>query len=220
MSSLARTKHPKIVLGVVGAAIAVPVLGITISLAGASANAPAQTITQDVSMEESAQDTASVQHETVPTVASGVVVELLPAQSPLPDPLAPEPTRDSAPSVSAIEEPTSEPKATATPAAPKIEKVTPPVVTEQVVNEPKTVKKTTQVAGGWTAPVVNPGTVSLRAPQLTSGQNVTLTVACSPSANCVINGDQLTMTEGTHVTVTYRAKATSTHTAWATTIRS
>jgi len=109
MSSLARTKHPKIVLGVVGAAIAVPVLGITISLAGASANAPAQTITQDVSMEESAQDTASVQHETVPTVASGVVVELLPAQSPLPDPLAPEPTRDSAPSVSAIEEPTSEP---------------------------------------------------------------------------------------------------------------
>ena len=220
MSSLARTKHPKIVLGVVGAAIAVPVLGITISLAGASANAPAQTITQDVSMEESAQDTASVQHETVPTVASGVVVELLPAQSPLPDPLAPEPTRDSAPSVSAIEEPTSEPKATATPAAPKIEKVTPPVVTEQVVNEPKTVKKTTQVAGGWTAPVVNPGTVSLRAPQLTSGQNVTLTVACSPSANCVINGDQLTMTEGTHVTVTYRAKATSTHTAWTTIIRS
>ena len=229
MSQLVRVKHPKIVLGVVGALIAVPVLGITISLVGASANTQ-----QDVSMQESAQDEVSVQHETVPTVASApAAVESMPAQSPLPDPLAPEPTRAGTPesempaepkktaeAETAIPKPTSEPKATATPAAPKIEKVTPPVVTEQVVNEPKTVKKTTQVAGGWTAPVVNPGTVSLRAPQLTSGQNVTLTVACSPSANCVINGDQLTITEGTQVTVTYRAKATSTHTAWATIIRS
>lgn len=228
MRQLVRAKHPKIVLGVVGAALAVPVLGITISLVGVNANTPQEVSVQDVSMEESAQNEVSAQHETVPTVASAVVVESQPAQSPLPDPLAPEPSRDNSlsasASVSAIEtqeqEPTSEPKATATPAAPKVEKVTPPVVTEQVVNEPKIVKKTTEVAGGWTPPVVNPGTVSLRAPQITSGQNVTLTVACSPSANCAINGDQLTITEGTQVTVTYRAKATSTHTAWATTIRS
>jgi hypothetical protein len=223
MSPLVRAKHPKIVLGVVGAALAVPVLGITISLAGVNANTPQdvsmqEVSVQDVSMEESAQDTASAQHETVPTVAAGVV-ESQPAQSLLPDPLAPEPTLDNSPSVSGSvsvietqeQEPTSEPKVTAT--APKVEKVTPPVVTEQVVNEPKTVKKTTQVVGGWTPPVVNPGTVSLRAPQITSGQRVTLTVACSPSVNCVINGDQLTITEGTQVTVTYRAKATSTHTA-------
>jgi len=227
MSPLVRAKHPKIVLGVVGALIAVPVLGITISLVGVNANTQQDVSIQDVSMEESAQDTASVQHETTPTIASAVVVvESQPAQSPLPDPLAPEPTRDNSPSASAsvsgseTQEPTSEPKVTATPAAPKIEKVTPPVVTEQVVNEPKTVKKTTEVVGGWTPPVANPGTVSLRAPQLSSGQRVALTVACSPSANCVINGDQLTINEGTHVTVTYRAKATSTHTAWATTIRS
>jgi hypothetical protein len=140
-------------------------------------------------MQESAQDTTSVQQETVPTVA-------------------------------AAQEPTSESKATATPATPKIEKVTQPVVTEQVVNEPITVKKTTEVVGGWTAPVVNTGIVSLRAPQLNSDANVTLTVAFSPSANCVINGDQLTINEGTHVTVAYRPKATSTHRAWATTIRS
>jgi len=211
-----RVKHPKIVLGVVGALIAVPVLGITISLVGASANTQ-----QDVSMQESAQDEVSVQHETVPTVASApAAVESMPAQSPLPDPLAPEPTRAGTPesempaepkktaeAETAIPKPTSEPKATKTPEPP-------------VMNEPKTVKKTTEVVGGWTAPVVNPGTVSLRAPQLSSGQNVTLTVACSPSANCIINGDQLTINEGTHVTVTYRAKATSTHTAWATTIRS
>jgi len=237
MSPLVRVKHPKIILGAVGAAIAIPVLGITISLVGANANTPAQTITQDVSvqdvsiqdvsMEESAQDTASVQQDTTPTIASAVVVvESQPAQSPLPDPLAPEPTRagtsSASASVSVIEtqEPTSELKVTATATAPKVEKVTQPVVTEPVVNEPKIGRKTTEVVGGWTAPVVNPGTVSLRAPQLNSGQSVTLTVACSPSANCVINGDQLTMTEGTHVTVTYRAKATGTHTAWATTIRS
>jgi len=184
MGPLVRAKHPKIVLGVVGALIAVPVLGITISLVGASANTQ-----QDVSMQESAQDTTSVQQETVPTVA-------------------------------AAQEPTSESKATATPATPKIEKVTQPVVTEQVVNEPITVKKTTEVVGGWTAPVVNTGIVSLRAPQLNSDANVTLTVAFSPSANCVINGDQLTINEGTHVTVAYWPKATSTHRAWATTIRS
>jgi hypothetical protein len=228
MSQLVRAKHPNIVLGVVGAALAVPVLGITISLVGASANTPQDVSMQDVSMEENTQDEVSVQHETVPTVAatSSVVVESQPAQSPLPDPLtpAPEPIRDSAPSasvstsVSAAQEPSSESKSTAT--APKVEKVTQPVVTEQVMNESKTVKKTTQTLGGWTPPALNPGTVSLRAPQLSSDANVTLTVACSPSANCVINGDQLTMTEGTQVTVTYRAKATSTHTAWATTIRS
>jgi len=240
MSPLVRVKHPKIILGAVGAAIAIPVLGITISLVGANANTPAQTITQDVSvqdvsiqdvsMEESAQDTASVQHETVPPAAAApaVVVESQPAQSPLPDPLAPEPTRAGTPSASAsvsvsvieTQEPTSEPKVTATATAPKVEKVTQPVVTEPVVNEPKTVKKTTEIVGGWTPPVLSPGTVSLRAPKLTSGQSVTLTVACSPSANCIINGDQLTINEGTNVTVTYSAKATSTHTVWAKTIRS
>jgi len=221
MSPILRAKHPKIILGVVGALIAIPVLGITISLVGANANTQ-----QDVSVEESAQDEVSVQHETVPTVAAApAAVESMPAQSPLPDPLAPEPTRAGTPSasVSVIEtqeqEPTSEPKVTATATAPKVEKATQPVVTEQVVNEPKTVKKT-EVAGGWTPPILTPGTVTLRAPQLSSDANVTLTVACSPSANCVINGDQLTINEGTNVTVTYRAKAASTHTAWAKTIRS
>ena len=143
MSPILRAKHPKIILGVVGALIAIPVLGITISLVGANANAQ-----QDVSVEESAQDEVSVQHETVPTVAAApAAVESMPAQSPLPDPLAPEPTRAGTPSasVSVIEtqeqEPTSEPKVTATPTAPKVEIATQPVVTEQVVNEPKTVKK-------------------------------------------------------------------------------
>ena len=102
MSLLVRAKHPKIVLGVVGAALAILVLGITISLVGVNANTQQDVSIQDVSMEESAQDTASVQHETAPTAASAVViVESQPAQSPLPDPLAPEPTRAATPSVSA-----------------------------------------------------------------------------------------------------------------------
>jgi len=238
MSQLVRAKHPKIVLGVVGALIAVPVLGITISLVGANANAQQDVRVQEVRVQEvSAQrsvvNESSSQQETVPTVASApaVVVESQPAQSPLPDPLAPEPSASNTPesemtaepkktaeTETATPTPTSEPKVTATATAPKVEKVTQPVVT--VANEPKIVKETAEVVGGWTAPVVNPGTVSLRAPQLSSDASVTLTVACSPSANCVINGDQLTINEGTHVTVTYRANATSTHTAWATTIRS
>lgn len=87
MSSLARVKYPKIILGVVGTVIAVPVLGITISLVGVSANTQ-----QEVSVQEKAQDEVSVQHDTVPTVAPApavVVVESMPAQAPLPDPHPP-----------------------------------------------------------------------------------------------------------------------------------
>jgi hypothetical protein len=171
-------------------------------------------------MEENTQDEVSVQQETVQSVAAEGVVESQPAQSPLPDPLAPEPSASNTPESETTAEPKKTAEAeTATPtptSKPKGTKTPEP----HVMNESKTVKKTTQTLGGWTPPALNPGTVSLRAPQLSSDANVTLTVACSPSANCVINGDQLTMTEGTQVTVTYRAKATSTHTAWATTIRS
>jgi hypothetical protein len=220
MSQLVRAKHPKIVLGVVGAALAVPVLGITISLVGASANTQQEVSMQDVSMEENTQDEVSVQQETVQSVAAEGVVESQPAQSPLPDPLAPEPSASNTPESETTAEPKKTAEAeTATPTPTSESKAT-KTLEPPVMNEPKIVKKASEVAGGWTPPVVNPGTVSLRAPQLNSGQNVTLTVACSPSANCVINGDQLTITEGTQVTVTYRAKATSTHTAWATTIRS
>ena len=54
---------------------------------------------------------------------------------------------------------------------------------------------------------------------ITRGPNVITIVAYSPNVNCVIFGDQLTIVEGTHVMVTYSAKATNTHGAWATTIR-
>jgi outer membrane biosynthesis protein TonB len=159
MSQLVRAKHPKIILGVVGAALAVPVLGITISLAGVNANTPQdvsmqEVSVQDVSMEESAQNEVSAQHETVPTVAAGVA-ESQPAQSPLPDPLAPEPSRDSSPesemtaepkktaeAETATPTPTSESKATKTPEPP-------------VMNEPKVVKKNNRSSWWVDSPRIN-----------------------------------------------------------------
>jgi len=45
-------------------------------------------------------------------------------------------------------------------------------------------------------------------------------VAYSPNVNYVIFGDELTINDGTNVTVTYRAKATGTHRAWTTITRS
>jgi cytoskeletal protein RodZ len=153
MSQLVRARHPKIILGVVGALIAVPVLGITMSLVGTSANAPQEVSMQDMSMEESAQDTTSVQQETVPTVAAAVVVvESQPAQSPLPDPLAPEPTRDSSPESEMTAEPKKTAEAeTATPTPTSESKAT-KTLEPPVMNEPKIVKKASEVAGGWTPP--------------------------------------------------------------------
>ncbi len=218
MSSLARAKHPKMILGAVGTAIAIPVLGITISFVSVSAN------TQ--------QNTSAQQEATETVVASPsptAPIELAdpkPAQSPLPDPFAPEPsTTTPSPTPEAVTVPT--PVASTEPSVKKTPDATPsPISTvkaskstdAQDVQAPRVVKKETDVARSWTPPVLNPGTVSLRAPKLTSGVKVGVTVACSPSVNCVINGDQLTFSEATRVTVTYSAKATSTHKAWSTTI--
>ncbi len=208
-----RVKHPKIILGAVGAAMAIPLLGITISFAGASANLP-----QDTSAQQEANKTV-VETPTpaaVP-VSTDAPIELAdpkPAQSPLPDPLAPAPSASISPTPVASTEPSVE----ETPSAAR----TPTVKASsdaQGVRAPRVVKKETDVVGSWTPPtLLNPGTVLLRAPQLSSGVKVSVTVACSPSVNCVINGDQLTISDGTRVTVTYTAKATDTHTAWSTTI--
>ncbi len=55
MSSLARTKHPKMILGAVGTAIAIPVLGITISFVSVSANTQQKSgVQQDASAQEEA----------------------------------------------------------------------------------------------------------------------------------------------------------------------
>ncbi len=218
MSSLARTKHPKMILGAVGTAIAIPLLGITISFVSVSAN---------TQQDPSVQHNVSAQQETTPTVApsSAVVVESTPVQSPLPDPLAPEPSTSTLPALEAVTTPTpvasAQPIVEETPSAQTTPTPTVKASTStdaQGVQAPRVVKKETDVVRSWTPPVLNPGTVSLRAPKLSSGQQVTLTVACSPSTGCVINGDQLTFGEGTQVTVTYSAKATDTYKAWSTTI--
>ncbi len=220
MSPLARAKHPKMILGAVGTAIAIPLLGITISFVTVSANTQQNTSAQQ-------EATGAVANVTLPVASPAStnspteVADPKPAQSTLPDPLAPEPSTSTLPPPEAVTAPTpvasAQPIVEQTPSA----ATTPAVKTSmdvQGVQSPRAVKKETVVARPWTPPVLNPGTVSLRAPKLSSGQQVTLTVACSPSVNCVINGDQLTFSEGTQVTVTYSAKATDTHKAWSKTI--
>ncbi len=223
MSSLARAKHPKIILGAVGTAIAIPVLGITISFVSVSANAQ-----QDPSVQQNASAQQEV-NETVANVSTPVaspaitnsppieIADPKPAQSPLPDPLAPELSDSNSPAQEVVTAPTPEPIVEETPSAAPTPTVKTPTPT--YVQAPRVVKKETDVVGSWTPPtLLNPGTVLLRAPQLSSGVKVSVTVACSPSVNCVIDGDQLTISDGAHVTVTYTAKATDTHTAWSTTI--
>ncbi len=223
MSSLARAKHPQMILGAVGTAIAIPLLGITISFVSVSANTQ-----QDPSVQQEATET--VANVSTPVASPAItnsaaeVVDPKPAQSPLPDPLAPELSDSSSPAPEVVTAPT--PVASAEPSVKETADAAPTPIPKvkastdvQGVQAPRVVKKTTEIARSWTPPtLLNPGTVSLRAPKLSSGQQVTLTVACSPSVNCVMNGDQLTFGEGTQVTVTYSAKASKTHTAWSKTI--
>ncbi len=221
------------ILGAVGMAIAIPLLGITISFASVSAN---------VQQDANAQENANAQQEANATVVAAPTpaavpasadspiesVDSQPAQPLLPDPLAPEPSASSLPAPEVVTAPTPvapaesivEQTPSATPSPILTVKASKPTDAQdaQGVQAPRAVKKETDVARSWTPPVLNPGTVSLRAPKLSSGQQATLTVACSPSVNCVINGDQLTFSEGTQVTVTYSAKATATHRAWSKTI--
>ncbi len=215
MSSLRTVKHPKLILGAVGAALAIPIVGIVISFVTMSA-----TPQQDPGAQQANASTVVV----APTPE---ISEPLPTQPPLPDPLGPEPTPSISPTPSLVVVPP--PTASAQPSVKKTPKATPTAPTSratvaaspdvQAVQPARNAKKTTGVVGEWNPPSLAPGTVSLRAPQLTSGVKVVVTVACSPSVKCAINGNQLIMVEGARATVIFRAKGTDTHTAWSKTIR-
>ncbi len=219
------------ILGAVVTAIAIPLLGITISFVSVSANTQQESgVQHNTSAQQEA--TGAVVNVSTPVASPAStnspteIADPKSAQSPLPDPLVPEPSTSTLPTPEAVTAPT--PAASVEMSVKETPDVTPtPTVkaptdaqNAQNVQAPRVVKKETDVVGSWTSPMLNPGTVLLRAPQLTSGVRVNVTVACSPSVNCVINGDQLTFSEGTRVTVTYSAKATSTHKAWSTTISS
>lgn len=49
---------------------------------------------------------------------------------------------------------------------------------------------------------------------LTSGADVTITVACQPANGCIMDAGTLTIEPGSSVTVTWTAPRTRTHTAW------
>ncbi len=226
-----RAKHPKIILGAVGTAIAIPLLGITISFVSVSANAQ-----QNASVQHNAsaqqEATGAVANVTLPVASPAStnspteVADPKPAQSTLPDPLAPEPSTSTLPPPEAVTastpvasaQPIVEQTPSAAPSPTPTVKASTDAQDAQNVQAPRAVKKETDVVRSWTPPVLNPGTVLLRVPKLSSDVKVDVTVACSPSTGCVINGDQLTFGEGTQVTVTYSAKASKTHTAWSKTI--
>ena len=67
---------------------------------------------------------------------------------------------------------------------------------------------------GWSPPELTTGVNQLSFPRLTSGADVTITVACQPSAGCAMDAGTLTIEPGSSVTVTWSAPRTRTHTAW------
>lgn len=71
------------------------------------------------------------------------------------------------------------------------------------------------VVGGWQAPTFSTGGTVLTRPRLSSGAPVSITVACSPRAACVITGDRLVIgADASSVTVTWAAPARAGYRAW------
>lgn len=71
------------------------------------------------------------------------------------------------------------------------------------------------VRGGWAAPVLRVGLNDLAVPVLSSGAQVQVTVACSPSRACVVSGSDLLVDPAVaSVTVTWSAPARAGYRAW------
>ena len=237
-------KHPRALLAAVIAGMVVPFaawLAVT-----AAASAPGIDSAQEqVAAEASPSPNPPIGSDSVqPQAAEGdrvtPVVEpsAAPSQSPTPDPLAVRPTPSTSPSV--VESSRSIPSTSATP-TPSVTP-TPPATKESDAPSPRpsrtkkpsakpspakappdspapreqAPRKDTQVKGSWAPPELVAGTNQLTFPVLTSGADVTITVACQPSRGCQMNGGVLTIEPGSSVTVTWSAPRTRTHTAWST----
>ncbi len=162
MSSLARAKHPKVILDMVGTAIAIPVLGITISFVSVSANAQQDPgVQQNTSAQQEATGAVANVSTLVASPASTnsptEIADPKPTQSLLPDPLVP--SASSSPAPEAVTAPT--PVASAEPSVKETPRATPsPISTvkastptdAQDVQAPRVVKKTTEIARSWTPP--------------------------------------------------------------------
>lgn len=71
------------------------------------------------------------------------------------------------------------------------------------------------MTGGWQAPSLHVGANTIALPRLTSKATVRVTVGCSPSSACHLDGDQLVIDPAaTAVTVTWWAPATAGYRSW------
>ena len=115
----------------------------------------------------------------------------------------PEPTPSRTPSRAPSPQPETTPKPADRPERPDL---------SERPERPERIKTTPQ--RGWNPPQLTAGVNQLSFPVLTSGADVTITVACQPSAGCTMDAGTLTIEPGSSVTVTWSAPRTRTHTAW------
>jgi hypothetical protein len=81
---------------------------------------------------------------------------------------------------------------------------------------PAPASRRTVARSSWHPPALRVGTTTITRPRLTSGARVSVTVACAPGAGCSMSGNQLTVSSGTSVTVTWSAPARPGYTQWRT----
>lgn len=218
--------NPKVILSAITLALAIPIAGITLALintggagsisaANPTSNSPltpqtgasAPIATQQAANEVGANDEG----------ASDAVTPEPP--TPLPDPLTPNtspspPAAPATPSAMGNSTPAAEPqqdKNVKKSVPPKTSPTSTPARTQQKIQ--------TRVQGDWVAPVITaPGEVTITAPTLISGVKLSTTIACSPSANCTLEGSTLKLAADTQVSITYSAKGTKKFTAWSRTV--
>jgi len=137
--------------------------------------------------------------------------------APAPSPQVPSSVEEASPT------PTATPKASPSPSRKPTPKATPsqtaqspqaPTPEDSERPSQKPPRKTTKPQGGWRAPQLTTGVNQLWFPMLSSGADVTITVACQPSDGCAMDAGTLTIEPGSSVTVTWSAPRTRTHTAW------
>lgn len=213
-----RPSRPALLLAGVAAVLAAPLLA-WVALAASSSNpvttvragGPSGVASPSASAGvPSAAPTPSAEPVTSSPPADPLAASALPATpSPAVVPSATvtaSPPPSHSPSTTPPARPSVSPRPSASPARPR--------PSTRPAPRPIPARSQTTVTGGWGSPAIA-ATMRLSTPRLSSGAAVRLTVACVPAAGCTMGGSVLHSLPGTQVTLTWAAKATATHTAWA-----
>lgn len=209
--------NPKVILSAITLAFAIPITGITLTLINPGGAVPIAAANPASSGSITPQTSASAPTATqqAPNDVGGSDAVTPDPPTPLPDPLTPETNPNPTMPPAA---PTATPDATSA-AAPQQETNVTKSPSPRTATTPAPRKIQPHIQGEWVAPVIAvPGEVTLTTPTLTSGAKVSTTIACSPSANCALEGATLMMVADTQVSITYSAKGTKKFTAWSHTV--